>query len=195
MLAMTSATPTIPNQSERRFSLFAKKNPLDFERSVSPELPVLYRVAKRLGCKPEEAEDLVQTCLIKAYKAWDRFDGQHLRSWLIRILRNERLMVIRSQKDAVSLDEYEDLDIPTEGFWTALSGKLEAERILAAIEKLSPAYQMTIHLCDVEELSYEEAAAVMDIPIGTVRSRLSRARQIVREMLINEQSAMEAKVL
>lgn len=195
MLALTSAIPSIPSQSEPRFGLFAKRNPQNFERSVSPELPVLYRVALRLGCKHEEAEDLVQTCLIKAYKAWDRFDGQHLRSWLIRILRNERLMVIRSHKDAISLDEHDDIDIPVEGFWTALSGKLEAERILAAIEQLSPPYRMTIQLCDVEELSYEEAAEVMDIPIGTVRSRLSRARQIIRDMLINEQSAAEAHIL
>ncbi|MBX3115581.1 MAG: sigma-70 family RNA polymerase sigma factor [Fimbriimonadaceae bacterium] len=192
MLALTSATPSIQKSHDQRLGMFAKKNSLNFEREVSPELPVLYRVAKRLGCKHEEAEDLVQTCLIKAYKAWDRFDGQHLRSWLIRILRNERLMVIRSQKDVLSLDEHEDLDIPVEGFWTALSGKLDAERILAAIEQLSPNYRLTIHLCDVEEMSYEEAAQIMDIPIGTVRSRLSRARQIVRDTLIAEQSSVEA---
>lgn len=77
--------------------------PRDFEKSVQPELAVLYRVARRLGGNAEQAEDLVQTTLIKAYQAWERFDGRHLRSWLIRILRNEFLMNVRSARPELSL--------------------------------------------------------------------------------------------
>lgn len=171
--------------------IFARRNHRDFERAVSPELPVLYRVARRLGSSPEEAEDLVQTCLLKAYKAWDRFDGSHLRSWLIKILRNERLMVLRAYKEALSLEEHTEIEPSHDGFWSELDGKLEAQRILDALERLSPPYRMSVQLCDVEELTYEEAAEIMDVPIGTVRSRLSRARQMIREMLL-EESAMGA---
>ncbi|MBA4293517.1 hypothetical protein C0431_11180 [bacterium] len=190
---MLAITPTVSHtvQPSNGMSFIKRKNPRDFEREVSGELPVLYRVAKRLGCGNEEAEDLVQTCLIKAYRAWDRFDGNHLRSWLIKILRNERLMVLRSHKEALSLEEHEEIEVIQEGFWSDLAGKLEVERIIAAMEQLSPAYRMTIHLCDVEELTYEEAAEIMDIPIGTVRSRLSRARQTLRDILLAE-AQMEA---
>jgi len=188
---MLAIIPTISQSGHPNngMGLFARKNPRDFEREVSGELAVLFRVARRLGCGQEEAEDLVQTALIKAYKAWDRFDGNHLRSWLIKILRNERLMVIRSQKETISLDEHEEIEVIQEGFWSELDGKLEAERIMKALEKLSPPYRMAIHLCDVEELTYEEAAEIMDVPIGTVRSRLSRARQILREQLLAEAKA------
>ncbi|MBL8067748.1 MAG: sigma-70 family RNA polymerase sigma factor [Armatimonadetes bacterium] len=174
-----------------RMGIFTQRNPRDFERAVSPELPVLYRVARRLGCSPEEAEDLVQTCLLKAFKAWERFDGCNLRSWLIKILRNERLMVIRSYKEALSLEDHAEIEPVQEGFWGELDGKLEAERIFAAMEELTPPYRMAVQLCDVEELTYEEAADIMDVPIGTVRSRLSRARQMIREAILKE-NAQEA---
>lgn len=100
-------------------------------------------------------------------------------------------MVLRSHKEALSLEEHDEIEVIQEGFWSELAGKLEVERIIAAMEQLSPAYRMTIHLCDVEELTYEEAAEIMDIPIGTVRSRLSRARQTLREILLAE-AQMEA---
>jgi RNA polymerase sigma-70 factor (ECF subfamily) len=183
---MLAVIPNVSQSTQTGMGLFAPKNHRDFEREVSPELPVLYRVAKRLGCGKEEAEDLVQTCLIKAYKAWDRFDGSHLRSWLIKILRNERLMVIRSQKETISIDEHEEIELTQESFWGKLEGQLEAERILKAMEQLSPSARLTIHLCDVEELTYEEAAELMDVPVGTVRSRLSRARHTLREILVAE---------
>ena len=74
---------------------------------------MLYRVARRMGADADAAEDLVQMTLVKAYQAWERFDGRHLRSWLIRILRNERLMAIRSEKPSVSLEE-EDVAEPVQ---------------------------------------------------------------------------------
>ncbi len=158
--------------------------PRDFESSIKDQLPVLYRVAKRMGCTNEEAEDVVQMTIVKAFRAWNKFDGQHLRSWLIRILRNERLMTLRF-KDQFhsSLDESEQFEIPDEPFWEDLSFKIQAESVLKELEKLPDIYKMTIHLCDVEELTYEEAAESMDIPVGTVRSRLFRARAMLRENL------------
>lgn len=147
------------------------------------ELPVLYRVARRMGCTAEEAEDVVQTTLVKAYQAWERFDGRHLRSWLIRILRNERLMLLRGAHPTESLDEPHALEAADQPFWDEVSWKLAADRIKEEMERLPEVYRMTVHLCDVEELTYEEAAEVMEVPIGTVRSRLFRARAMLRKRL------------
>ena len=163
--------------------MFFGQSSSSFEKAVKKELPVLYRVARRMGCTEEEAEDTVQMCLIKAYQAWDRFDGRHLRSWLIRILRNERLMVIRSQHEHASLDEPNAVEPTQEPFWDEVAWRVEADRILDELENLPDVYRLTIQLCDVEQLTYDEAADAMDVPIGTVRSRLFRARTMLRKRL------------
>ena len=154
-----------------------------FEKLVKPELKVLYRVARRMGAGADEAEDLVQTTLVKAYQAFDRFDGRYLRSWLIRILRNEKLMNVRSQPVESSLQEPDAPEPADEGFWEEVSWRLEAGRILEELEALPEPFRMTIQLCDVEQMSYEEAAQALDVPIGTVRSRLFRARALLRHRL------------
>ncbi len=154
-----------------------------FERAVRPELPVLYRVARRMGCAQDEAEDLVQSTLLKAFQGWERFDGRYLRSWLIRILRNERLMTFRSARSEEPLDDVEAELPPEPPFWEEVAWRDEAGRILESLSELPEPYRFAVHLCDVEELSYEEAAAAMDVPIGTVRSRLFRGRVMLREKL------------
>lgn len=154
-----------------------------FESRVRDELPVLYRVARRLGASPEHAEDLVQQTLYKAYRKWHQFDGRYLRSWLVRILRNERLAEIRSGKDDKDHDELKEDTAVDDPFWPALETQLEADRILQALHSLSEAHRMVVQLCDVEQMSYEETAEAMDIPIGTVRSRLFRARAEIRRRL------------
>ena len=161
----------------------ARSGKNDFEKSVKGELAVMYRVAMRMGVSPEQAEDLVQITLVKAYQAWDRFDGRHLRSWLIRILRNERLMALRSERPETSLDEPCASEVSQEPFWEELSWKMEADRVLEELKNLPDIYQMAIQLCDVEQMTYEEAAGVMDVPIGTVRSRLFRGRAMLRTRL------------
>lgn len=180
-VAITFVLPAVAGIREKRqpMSLFAR--PRDFETSVRDELPVLYRVARRMGCTPEESEDLVQTALIKAYQAWTRFDGRHLRSWLVRILRNERLMALRGAKPTASLDENEAAEVADEPFWNQLAWKLEADRLLEELDRLPDIYRDTVQLCDVEQMSYEEAAEAMDVPVGTVRSRLFRARALLRD--------------
>lgn len=164
-------------------SWFAR--PKDFESNVKVHLPVLYRVAKRMGCTNEEAEDVVQTTVIKAFKAWESFDGEHLRSWLIRILRNERLMNLRSRESKnTSLDDSDTFEIADKPFWEPLSHKIQAEHLLRELDALPEIYKLTIHLCDVEELTYEDASQVLDVPVGTIRSRLFRARGMLRDRLI-----------
>lgn len=154
-----------------------------FEAAVKDELPTLYRVAKRLVHNSEEAEDLVQQCLIKAYRGWDRFDGAHLRSWLIRILRNECASARRTlaaQTPDLPLEESTATEAP---FWDEVTWRIDAEHVLRELENLPEEYRLTLQLCDVEQFTYEEAAEAMAVPIGTVRSRLFRARALIRERL------------
>jgi RNA polymerase sigma-70 factor, ECF subfamily len=154
-----------------------------FESKVRSELPVLYRVARRLcGC-PTEAEDLVGQTLMKACRGWDGFDGRFLRSWLIQILRREFYDRRRQANAAPLVLDLEEIDLVDDGDWSAVDWKLAAERILDELDRLPEEYRLAVQLCDVEEMSYEEAAEAMEVPIGTVRSRLYRGRAQLRQRL------------
>lgn len=166
---------------ETRMSVFGKR--IDFEESMRPELPVLFRVARRMVHNDDDAEDLVSQTLMRAHIAWSRFDGRHPRSWLIRILRNEFLKSIRNKHETLQLGELDVEPVDEAMSWTAIADNLSAEIILLELDKMAPDYAVTIQLCDVEQLSYEEAAEAMDVPIGTVRSRLFRARAMLRQRI------------
>lgn len=155
----------------------------DFETTVRPEMAVLYRVARRMCGSDSLAEDMVSQTLLKAFRAWQRFDGQYVRSWLIKILRNEVLNQRRTQLARPQEAELEETSGVTEGFWDQVNWKLAGERILLELNELPSEFRMAVQLCDVEQLSYEEAAAAMDVPIGTVRSRLFRGRARLRDRL------------
>lgn len=157
----------------------------DFESQVRAELPTLFRVAKRLARTAEEAEDLVGQTLLSAYKASRSFDGQFFRSWLIRILRNEFNSLLRKEGSRPTLS-FEEPEGVVEPFWDEVSWKVDADAILRQMDHLSEEHRLIIQLCDVEELSYEEAATALDIPLGTVRSRLFRARAKLRESLAGQ---------
>lgn len=154
----------------------------NFEKSVKEEIPVLYRVAVRLCGNGEKAEDLVQNTLLNAYKAYDRFDGRHLRSWLISILRNEFFASLRKKEEDLPLDLAEEV-VGEEPFWAEMEWRQAASRILEEVDKLPPDFKMTLLLCDVEQMTYEQVATSMDVPVGTVRSRLFRARATIRRKL------------
>lgn len=143
---------------------------------------MLYRVARRLTKNEDEAADLVQQTLVKAFGAWKRFDGVHLRSWLIKILRNEHLMKVRTERRIEHVELKED-SATDDGLWDELAWRDQAHRLLIELDELPEEFRWVVVLCDVEQLSYEEAAAVLDIPIGTIRSRLSRGRAQLRARL------------
>lgn len=155
----------------------------DLESVALSQLPLLYRVALRMTRSPHEAEDLVGQTLLRAAAAWHRFDGAHPRSWLIKIMRNEFLGSIRQtsgRPPAVSLEEFE---LSEEGLEANLHQRSDVRAILDSLEQLPIEYRLAVTLCDVEELSYEEAAEAMEVPIGTVRSRLSRGRKLLQHQL------------
>jgi RNA polymerase sigma-70 factor (ECF subfamily) len=154
-----------------------------FEKVALVEMPVLYRVAKRLTLDLNEAEDLVGQTLVKAVGAWSSFDGRFARSWLIRILKNEHLGNLRKSASRPTTVPLDDTQLSEEDCWEEVSWKAVGEEIWKELDALPEAFRLTIALCDVEELTYEEAAEAMDVPVGTVRSRLFRARRMLRSKL------------
>lgn len=156
----------------------------DFEATALGELGLLYRVARRLAINPTEAEDLVSQTLLAAAKSWEGFDGRHPRSWLVTILKNEHLKAIRrrgSRPRTVSMEEGVEL---TQGdLGEELDQRAFVDDILRELDSLPEDFRMAVALCDVEQMSYEDAATSLGVPIGTVRSRLFRGRRLLRERL------------
>ncbi len=165
----------------------------DFKLHVEPEIEVLLRVARTLTGSWADAEDLVQETLVRAYRAIDRFDGRYPRAWLLTILRNTNANMHRRQRP----DLFHDGDVP-EGrrpaFGTAAAGTAEDEalhgrleaRLEQALRELDPRFRAVVVLVDVDQLTYAEAAKVLDVPVGTVMSRLHRARNRLRRALLVE---------
>ncbi len=161
-----------------------------FGEVVEPEIEVMLRVARSITGHAADAEDLVQESLVRAFRALDRFDGRHPRAWLLTILRNTHVNMHRRRRPT-AVGDWELIYSSRPAFGSSeapaaedvfVSEELD-ERLHAAIADLDPRFRSTIVLVDVHDLSYAEAAAVLDVPVGTVMSRLSRARQRVRRAL------------
>ncbi len=161
-----------------------------FRTYVEPELGVLFRVALTLRGSPADAEDLVQETVIRAFRALDRFDGRHPRAWLLTILRNTNLNLQRRQRP----DLVEDWDTvgeqrPAFGARRHVSAEetaMEAflsENLEKAVNSLGSRFRTVLLLVDVDQLTYAEAAKALGVPVGTIMSRLSRARHRVRSHL------------
>ncbi len=155
----------------------------EFEVVALAELPVLYRVAKRLTLSDADAEDLVGQALYLAAKAWTKFDGRHVRSWLIQILRNEHLTVIRKRSSRPETPIQDVVEPQEDGFWEEVAWRAVGQDLLREVDLLPEDYRMAITLCDVEEMPYDEAAEALGIPAPTLRTRLFRARRILRAKL------------
>jgi RNA polymerase sigma factor, sigma-70 family len=156
----------------------------EFETAALGELSLLYRVARRLAMNVADAEDLVSQTLLSAAKSWDAFDGRHTRSWLVTILKNEHLKSIRrkaSRPRTVSLDDGGELSHGSLG--EEIDQRAFVDDILRELDSLPEDFRMAVALCDIEQMSYEDAAAALGVPIGTVRSRLFRGRRLLREKL------------
>jgi RNA polymerase sigma-70 factor, ECF subfamily len=161
-----------------------------FRAYVQPELELLLRVAIRLTRDPVEAEDLVQDTLLRAYRAIDRFDGRHPRAWLLTILRNTNINRVRKRRpDLLDADDRRLTELrgrgadAREGPAEVVVERIPDEAVVAALAALSDDHRDVIHAVDVDGLSYREAADLLGVPIGTVMSRLHRARHRVRDEL------------
>ncbi len=159
-----------------------------------------YAVALRLLRRPELAEDATQDAFIQAYRALDTFRGGYFRAWLMRIVTNRCYDMIRSanRRSADSLDEQV---FETEPHWSSIAApddpvsraaQAELGRMLESVlAKLPEDQKVTVVLCDVQGYAYEEAAQIMGVALGTVKSRLSRARAALREALRGQEQFAE----
>ena len=162
-----------------------------FEADALEQVDSLYRTALRLTRVPSDADDLVQDTYLKAFRAADSFTaGTNLRAWLFTILHNTARNRARDRsRDGVTIDS-DVVDQAAEGPQFGLSGRVDdpetlllrnalAPEIQAAVEELPEAFRQAVWLRDVEEFSYAEIAGMLNIPVGTVMSRISRGRRML----------------
>jgi RNA polymerase sigma-70 factor (ECF subfamily) len=160
-----------------------------FEQLALPLFPALYNHACWLTRNPAEAEDLVQETFTKALRAFDTFEpNTNLKAWLFRILRNAFLNTrtgIAATRTVYLDDTPAALEAP-DPTPTPEATLLRLNNLAAlhlALDQLPSPLRETLLLCDLEELAYKDIATILDIPIGTVMSRISRARRTLRELL------------
>jgi len=151
-----------------------------------PLFASLYNMAHWLTQNQQEAEDLVQETYLKALKGFDSFQpGTNFRAWMYRILRNTFLTSRAglSARMTVPLDLDEEAAAVPDTPESILLAEADQQLVREALDHLPVPYREVILLCDMEEMSYQEIAEAIGIPIGTVMSRLSRARQAMREFI------------
>jgi RNA polymerase sigma-70 factor (ECF subfamily) len=169
--------------------------PDPFEEEALAQTDALYRVALRLTRNPAEAEDLVQETYLKAFRSSARFErGTNLRAWLFTILMNTHR---NSRRDAARNPIEVDSEVVEQA--QALPGAATPEELLldatldvdirAALDALPDTFRSAVWLRDVEEFSYAEIARMLDVPIGTVMSRISRGRKLLYEHLVATRGA------
>jgi RNA polymerase sigma-70 factor, ECF subfamily len=169
-----------------------------FEDLAMPLFDRLYNFARWLTQNREEAEDLVQETYAKALKGFSSFQlGTNFRAWMYRILRNTFLTSRTGLRatSTVSLDSEDDgleLGVENETPETILMKRSNSQLVQSAIDDLPVHYREALLLCEMEEMSYQEIAETLSIPIGTVMSRLSRARRRLRAHLGRELRSDEA---
>lgn len=161
----------------------------DFERLAMPLFDSLYNFARWLARDESEAEDLVQEAFSKALRGFASFTpGTDFRAWIFRILRNTFLTSRTglSSRMTESLEDDEQSSFVAVTWETPESLALASatrEALQSALERLPVEYREVVLLCDVEEMKYKEIAEVLAIPIGTVMSRVARARKLLRQLL------------
>ena len=158
-----------------------------FEELIVPNMAFLARVSRSMSRSNAEAEDLAQDTLVKAFRAMDSFDGRYPKAWLARIARNtainrdRRMREFLLPEEGVVEPEPDDADAydPEQ---LVLGAEID-EILKRALDDLPPAFRLVVQLVDIEDMSYQEAAEALDIPVGTVMSRLHRARSRLRRAI------------
>lgn len=165
-----------------------------FDIEAMPHMKLLYNYAYRLTSNQMEAEDLVQDTYLRAFRFFHRFErGTNCKAWMFRILKNCYINQYRKTKKEPSKVDYEEV----ENFYDSIRSEavdpndleqkvfsnLLDDDLIIALNSLQDDYKTVVILCDLEGLSYEEIAEFLEVPIGTVRSRLHRGRKILEKKL------------
>ena len=164
-------------------------NQRDFEKLALPLVDPLYNFARWMSGDADEAQDLVQETFAKALKGLSTFrEGSNFRAWMFRILRNTFLTSRTGLERRNTIQESEeglvDLVVSPETPELALLRRADTELVQQGIVLLPSRFQQVLILADLEEMKYQEIADTLDIPIGTVMSRLARARKLLRHHIV-----------
>ncbi len=158
-----------------------------FEVEISPHLGSAYNLASWLTRNREDAEDVVQEAFLRAFSSFESFRGSDGRPWLLAIVRNTSMTVLSRKPVSAQMADFEDIakvaSSPDPDPETRLLSSSSREQLHEALAQLPSEFRETIVLRELEELSYKEIAAVTGVPMGTVMSRLSRARETLRGLL------------
>ncbi|MEG8946328.1 sigma-70 family RNA polymerase sigma factor [Rosettibacter firmus] len=166
----------------------------DFQKEAIPHMNALYNFALRLTGDEEDADDLVQETYLKAFRFFDKFEkGTNCKAWLFRIMKNSFINDYRKHIKEPNKVDYEDVqnfyetiksdEVQSNHYEEDAFSKTLDDEISEAINKLPEDFRTVIILSDIEGFSYEEIADFVDIPVGTVRSRLHRARKMLYSLL------------
>jgi RNA polymerase sigma-70 factor (ECF subfamily) len=159
----------------------ARPGPSTFEQTMLPHLDAAYNLARWLLRHEHDAEDAVQDAFLRAHQAFGRFRGGDGRAWLLTVVRNVCYSRLRESRRMALPETFDDeLHSSTDAFaetnataWT----ETKSEQLQQALERLAPEFREVIVLHELEGLAYREIAAIAEIPLGTVMSRLARARE------------------
>jgi len=174
-----------PNNDKERYERI-------FEEEFMPQIDALYTFAYHLTYNEEDANDLVQETYMKAYRFIDKYkEGTNAKAWLFKILKNAFINQYRRKSKQPTKVDYEDIAGYQEGDDDTSYADLREEmfqsmmgdEVTNAINALPVDFRVVILLCDIEGFTYEEISKILDIPIGTVRSRLHRARNMLKDKL------------
>jgi len=167
----------------------------DFNDEIIPHLDALYNFGLRLTADPNDAEDLVQDTIVKAYRFFSSYEkGTNAKAWLFRILKNSYINNYRKKSKKPSEVDYDEVasfyeSIRAERTETSdLEDKMFRDLIdddlSEALNSIPEDFRTVVLLCDVEDFTYEEIANMLDVPIGTIRSRLHRGRNLLKAQLM-----------
>jgi len=167
---------------------------IDFEREALPHLNSLYNFAVQMTGDSDDANDLVQETFLKAFRFFDKFEqGTNCKAWLFRILKNSYINEFRKISKEPNRVDYEDVqnfyeiiresDVKYKHWEEDAFSQLLDDEVSIAINKLPEDFRTVIILNDIEGFTYEEIADFVDCPVGTVRSRLHRARKMLYSQL------------
>jgi RNA polymerase sigma-70 factor (ECF subfamily) len=177
-----------------------------FENEFMPHIDSMYNFAYKLTFDEEDAKDLVQDTYLKAFRFITSFEkGTNAKAWLFRILKNSFINDYRKKSKEPAKIDYQDIetyynsetadhDITIDLRSETLQNRI-GDEVTNALNALGVDFRIVIILCDLEGFTYEEMAKILDIPIGTVRSRLHRARNLLKEKLKNYAESMGYKTL